>query len=323
MQDIIHSWRHRLALVVATAAFAWVPLGAQSKPIELVVPIAPGGSTDTVARLIAEELAKKWNEPVLVISKPGAGVTVAARYVMEQPADGRTLFLGTAVMGVVPFQKVVPFDYQLFAPVVPLYNTPSVLYVRASLPVNYVREFVEWAKKNNKGVSFGSTGVGSTTHIDAENFAAVTGIQMVHVPYAGSAATFPAMAGDHIDASFASPSMNSQIAKNGAKVKALMVGSDKPLAQWPDVPVVDKSVLGDYRADNWGGIFVLGKTPPAALERLNADINAVLALPAVREKFLNFALIPMGGTPEAFATFIAEERKRLGTLIKSRNIPIE
>jgi tripartite-type tricarboxylate transporter receptor subunit TctC len=323
-----HSWKNRLARCLAfvalgVAPLVLLPIAANAKPIELVVPIAPGGSTDGLARVIAEELAKKWNEPVLVISKPGAGVTVAARYVMEQPADGRTLFLGTAVMGVVPFQKVVPFDYNLFSPVVPLYNTPSVLYVRASLPVNNVREFVEWARKNPAGVSFGSTGVGSTTHIDAENFAATTGINMVHVPYAGSSATFPAMAGDHIDAAFASPSMNSQIAKSGAKVKALMVGSDKPLAAWPDVPVVDRSVMGDYRADNWGGIFLLARTPAPTLDKVNADINAVLALPSVREKFNSFALIPMGGSRESFAAFLASERTRLGALIKTRSIPIE
>ena len=312
----LRTWSATLALAIAA------PLAAHAKPIELVVPIAPGGSTDALARVVAEELSKKWNEPVLVISKPGAGVTVAARYVMEQPADGRTLFLGTAVMGVVPFQRVVPF-FNAFSAVVPLYNTPWLLYVRASLPVNNLREFIEWAKKNPTGVSFGSTGIGSTTHIDAENFAASTGITMVHVPYAGSAATFPAMAGDHIDAAFASPSMNSQIAKNGGKVKALMVGSDKPLTAWPDIPVVDKNLLGDYRADNWGGIFVLGKTPVAMQDKLNADINAVLALPAVREKFTTLSLVPMGGSREAFTGFVNNERARLGTLIKTRNIPIE
>ena len=321
----ISGWTSRLARCLISMALtaALLPLAAQAKPIELVVPSAPGGSTDALARVIAEELAKKWNEPVLVVSKPGAGVTVAARYVMEQPADGRTLFLGTAVMGVVPFQKVVPFDFNLLSPVIALYNTPSVLYVRASLPVNNVREFIAWAKKNPAGVSFGSTGVGSTTHIDAENFAATTGITMVHVPYSGSSATFPAMAGDHIDAAFASPSMNSQIAKGGSRVKALMVGSDKPLTAWPDVPIVEKGLMGDYRADNWGGIFLLAKTTAPILDRINQDINAVLEMPVVREKFNNFALVPMGGPRGAFVSFLASERTRLGALIKTRNIPIE
>ena len=117
--------RQRLFGWTAALLVAAAPLAAQAKPIELVVPIAPGGSTDALARVIAEELAKKWNEPVIVVSKPGAGVTVAARYVLEQPADGRTLFLGTAVMGVVPFQRVVPFDFNAFAPVVPLLSTPA------------------------------------------------------------------------------------------------------------------------------------------------------------------------------------------------------
>jgi len=313
--------RHVLASLTVLL-MGCAPLAASAKPIEMVVPIAPGGSTDSLSRVVADELSKRLNEPVIVVSKPGAGITVAARYVAEQPADGRTLFMGTAVFSVLPFQKTIPFDYNAFAPVAPVYSTPSVLYVRASLPANNVREFIEWAKNSPQGVSFGSTGIGGATHIDAESFAAAAGIKMVHVPYAGSSATFPAMAGDHIDAAFGSPSNRGQIQK-GARVKALMVGSDKPLADWTELPTVDRNLLGNFRAENWAGVFVLAKTPAAIQDKLNADLNAVLSLPAVKERFASFSVAPVGGTREAFVNFLNADRTRLGTVIKARNIPLE
>ncbi len=300
-----------------------LPFAVHAKPIEIVVPIAPGGSVDTLARVIADELGKRLGEPVVVISKPGAGVAVAARYVMDQPADGRTLLVGTAVLSTVPFQKPPPFDFNAIVPVTGVYNTPSVLFVRASLPVNNVKEFVEWARNNPKGVSFGSTGVGSTTHIDAESLAAVANFKMVHVPYAGTAQTFTAMGGDHIDAAFGSPSMVAQASKQGGKVRALMIGSDKPLASDPPVPGVDKAVLGAFRADNWAAIFVSAGTPVDVQEKLNAELIAVLATPAVRDRFSAFLVQPMGGARAQFEQFLREERARIGALLQSRGIAIQ
>ena len=297
-----------------------LPAAVHAKPIELVVPIAPGGSTDTLARVIAEELAKRLNEPVVVISKPGGGNTVAARYVLDEPADGRTLLLGTAVMAVVPHQKPPPFDFNQLVPVTGLYNTPSVLFVRASLPVSNIKEFLEWARKNPKGVSFGSTGVGSTTHIDAESLASVGQFNLVHVSYAGSGQTFTAMGGDHIDAAFGSPSMVAQATKQGNKVKPLMVGSDKPVPGVTDVPTVDKALLGDFRADNWGAVFVSAKTSTDVQQSLNAHINAVLNSQQVRDRFAAFMLQPMGGTRDAFEAFLRRDRSRIGQLLQTRNI---
>lgn len=293
---------------------------AYARPIELVVPIAPGGSADALSRLVADELASRIGEPVVVLSKPGGGNTVAARYVLEQPADGRTLMLGTAVLSVVPFQKPVPFDFNALVPVTGVYNTPSVLFVRASMPVNSVREFVEWARKNPNGVSFGSTGVGSTTHIDAEALSAAAKFKMVHVPYAGSSQTFTAMGGDHIDAAFGSPSMIAQAGKQGNKVKPLMIGSDKPLAAAPQVPPVDSALLGDFRSENWGAIFVSAKTPVAVQEKLNRDLAAVLALPAIRERFSSFMVQPTGGTRADFETFLKQDRARIGAVLQAGNI---
>lgn len=307
-------------LLITLAAGLAFAAGALAKPIEIVVPIAPGGSSDALARVVADELAKRMGEPVVVLNKPGGGNTVGARYVLEQPADGRTLLMGTAVLSVVPHQKPAPFDYNQLVPVTGVYNTPSVLFVRASLPANNIREFIEWARKNEKGVSFGSTGVGSTTHIDAEAMSAAASFKMVHVPYAGSSQTFTAMGGDHIDAAFGSPSMIAQAGKQGNKVKPLMIGSDKPLAAAPQVPPTDKSLLGDWRSENWAAMFVHVNTPADVQEKLNRDIAAVLALPAVREKFNNFLVQPIGGTRADFEKFLREDRARIGNILQTRGI---
>ncbi|MCC6992042.1 MAG: tripartite tricarboxylate transporter substrate binding protein, partial [Acidobacteria bacterium] len=281
----------RFAALLAVAAGA-----VAARPIEIVVPIAPGGAADTLTRVVAEEFARRVGEPVVVLTKPGGGNTVAARYVLEQPADGRTLLLGTAVLSVVPHQKPPPFDVQTLVPVTGVYSTPSVLYVRASLPVNNLREFAEWARANPRGVVFGSTGVGSTTHIDAEALSAAANFKLVHVPYAGSSQTFTAMGGDHIDAAFGSPAMIAQAGKQGPKVKALMVGSERPLAAAPEVPPVDRALLGDFRAENWAALFVSARTPPEVADKLSRDLAAVMALPAIREKFASFLVQPIGGT---------------------------
>jgi tripartite-type tricarboxylate transporter receptor subunit TctC len=306
-----------LSMLLAGLAVA---SGALARPIELVVPIAPGGSSDALARLVADELSKRVGEPVVVLSKPGGGNTVAARYVLEQPADGRTMLLGTAVLSVVPHQKPPPFDYNALVPVTGVYNTPSVLFVRASLPVNNVREFIDWARRNTAGVSFGSTGVGSTTHIDAEAMSAAANFKMVHVPYAGSSQTFTAMGGDHIDAAFGSPSMIAQAGKQGNKVKPLMIGNGKGLPAAPQVPPVDKDLLGEFRSENWAGIFVAARTPAEIQDKLNRDLVAVLALPSVKEKFANFLVQPIGGTRTEFENFLRQDRARIGAVLQSRGI---
>jgi tripartite-type tricarboxylate transporter receptor subunit TctC len=309
----------RKKIIALVAAWMLAAVTAAAKPIEIVVPIAPGGSSDALARIVADELTKRVGEPVVVINKTGAGNTVAARYVLDQPADGRTLLYGTAVLSVVPFQKPAPFDYEALVPITGVYSTPSVLFVRASLPVNNLREFLDWARANPGGVHFASTGVGSTTHIDAEALAASGRFTMVHVPFAGTSQTFTAMGGDHVDAAFGSPSMITQAAK-GDKIKALMVGSSQSLPAAPQVPPVDPSLLGDFRAENWGAIFVPAKTPADVQEKLNAELIAVLALPAVREKFNAFMVQPIGGTRAAFEGFLRRDRARIGALLQARGI---
>lgn len=288
--------------------------------IDMVIPLAAGGAMDAAGRAVADEWGKRRQEPVVVLNKPGAGTLLGTRFVAEQgSADGRTVLLGAMAMTTTEFQKGgAAFDIAQLAPVVYAGWQLTVLYVRADVPANTLAEFVQWAKGRPNGVAFGSSGNGSTPHLAAEQLAAMTGIPMTHVPYNGSSAYIPALLGGHIDAVFDAPSRRALV-KEG-KLKALLVGTNKPLPDWPELPTADAAGLPGFRTGGWYGVFVPARTPADVHKRLNAELNAVLASPAVREKFMALGIEPAGGTPAEFAQLIETERERLRRLVKSRSI---
>ncbi len=289
-------------------------------PVDMVIPLAAGGAMDAAGRAVADEWGKRTQEPVVVLNKPGAGTLLGTRFVAEQgPADGRTVLLGAMAMTTTEFQKSgAAFDIAQLAPVSYVGWQLTVLYVRADIPANTLAEFVQWAKSRPNGVNFGSSGNGSTPHLAAEQLAVMTGIQMTHVPYAGSSAYIPALLGGHIDAVFDAPSRRGLV-KEG-KLKALLVGSSKPLPDWPELPTADAAGLSGFRTGGWYGVFVPARTPADVQKRLNTELNAVLASPVVRDKFVALGIEPAGGTPAEFAQLIQAERERLRQLVKSRNI---
>lgn len=315
----------RRIFLKALWALAFVCMGGTShaKPIELVVPYAAGGFTDAVARHMADALSKKWGEPVVVVNKTGAASVVGIRYAIDQgTADGRTILLGSLGYITTQFQsRGAPFDVKALAPVAYLGSTPSVLYIRADIPANNYREFAEWARKKPDGVAFGTSGVASSPHLNAEELAATSGFRLLSIPYPGSSASIPAMAGGHIDAVFESSGSRSMV--ETGKIRALMVGSEKPLASWPELPTADAAGVKGFRSGSWFGLFLPAKTPVDLQLKLNADVNAVLASPAIQETFRQMDFIAGGGRPEAFVQFLDAEKRKLGALIKSRNIRVD
>ncbi|MBI2726767.1 MAG: tripartite tricarboxylate transporter substrate binding protein [Polaromonas sp.] len=296
---------------------------SHGKPIELVVPYAAGGFTDAIARHVADALSKKWGEPVVVVNKTGAASVVGIRYAIDQGGvDGRTILLGSLGYITTQFQsRGAPFDVKALVPVVYLGSTPSVLYIRSNIPATNYREFAEWARKKADGVAFGTSGVASSPHLNAEELAAMSGFKLLSIPYPGSSASIPAMAGGHIDAVFESSGSRS-MAETG-KIRALMVGSEKPLASWPELPTAEAAGLKGFRSGSWFGLFLPAKTPPELQARLGADVNAVLASPQLQETFRQMDFISGGGRPEAFVQFLEAEKAKLGALIKSRNIRVD
>ena len=311
------------SVLLAASALCLSESGAAGRQFEIVIPLAAGGPADLAGRAIAEELTKKWNEPVITVGKPGAGMVIAVRYLLEHGGnDGRTMMLGGLGYTTSQFRSTgAPFKTEEIAPVAYLGWIATVLYIRASIPANTLAEFVAWGKNNPQGVAFASSGIGSSPHIAAEEFAALTGIKMTHIPYTGSAAFMPAIVGGHVDAVFDSPSSRQHVASG--KLKALMFGADKPLPSWPELPVGSAAGLPGFKAGSWFGFLVPAKTPLALQKKLNQDINDVLQLPAVRTRLTQLGFEITGGTAEDFEKFLLSEHARIGKIIQTRNLVID
>jgi tripartite-type tricarboxylate transporter receptor subunit TctC len=296
---------------------------AYARPIELVVPYAPGGFTDRLARLVASELSKKWNEQVLVLNKTGAGSLIAMKYVIDQnETEGRTILMGSLGYLTLQFRGGgSPFNADALAPTVFLGSVPSVLYINAAIPVETLAEFIAWGRKKPGGVAFGTSGQASSPHLNAEDLAARTGLPLIVVPFQGSGASIPAAAGGHIDAVFESTGSRGQV--KGGKLKALFVGNDRPLASWPELPTAEAAGVPGFRAGSWFGLFVHAKTPAAVQERINRDVNEALKAATITELSAQMDFFVKGGSKADFARFLADEKKRLEQLIKERRIHVE
>lgn len=312
--------RHLACLALVAAAFC-APARAE-KPVELVIPIATGGALDAATRVVGVELASKWKESVLPVNKPGAGMVLGVKYTLEQPADGRTIMVAGLPYTTAQFRQAgSPFNPDEMAPVAYMGWQATVLYIRSSIPANTVAEFVQWAKAQPQGVSFASSGVGSSPHIAAEEFAALTGIRITHVPYTGSGAFQPAIQGGHVDAVFDAPS--SRVHVQSGKLKALFIGNKDPFPGWPELPTAPAAGLPTFKSGSWYGFLVPARTPAATVQKLNADINEVLRLPTVRARLDELGIQPAPGSAEDFGRLLKSEHARLGSVIHSRKIAID
>lgn len=296
---------------------------AQAKPVELVVPYAPGGFTDRLARLVAAELSKKWGEQVIVLNKTGAGSLLAMKYVIDQAeTEGRTILMGSLGYLTMQYRSGgAPFHPNELAPTVFLGSVPSVLYINAAIPADTLAEFIGWGKKKPGGVAFGTSGQASSPHLNAEDLAARSGLPILVVPFQGSGASIPAAAGGHIDAVFESTGSRGQV--KGGKLKALFVGNDRPLASWPELPTAEAAGVPGFRAGSWFGLFVHAKTPAAVQDRINRDVNDALKSAAIAELSAQMDFFVKGGSKDDFSRFLAGEKKRLEQLIKERKINVE
>lgn len=333
MNHFAIAWGRALRMTAPPRRLRWLPrwwvscLALASgvvlaRPVELLVPYPAGGFTDVMARAVAQDLSRLWNEPVIVTNKPGANSVVAIRHAIEQGgADGRLILLGSFGYLTMQFQsRGAPFDPKALAPVVLLGSTASVLYVRGSIPAATVQEFVAWGRKAG-GVSFGTSGVASSPHLDAEEFAARTGLGMTHVPFAGSSASIPALAGGHVDAVFDSAASRAMV--RAGKIRALMVGDDTALPDWPELPTAREAGLPGFRSGTWFGLFVNARTPRALQRKLNEDVNKVLATVELRARLTQMDFAVKAGGQEAFEQFLVSEQKKLETLIRTRHINVD
>lgn len=319
----VPSWADGLrqfAAIVAVSLAAALPSHAST---ELIVPYGAGGFTDVMSRAFAEALAKVRKEPVIVVNKPGGGSVLGMRYAVDSgKSDGSTLLIGGPGYVTKQFQTDGnPFDASTLAPVMYLGGTPSVLYVSLATGATTLDEFVRWAQQRQGGASFGSTGVASSPHLNAEDLAVRKGFTVLHTPFQSNGAAVSALAGNHIDALF-DASATRQLADTG-KIRAIFIGSDSRLESWPELPDSAEAGVPGFRAGSWFGIFVPAATPEAIRARLNEEFNAAMRDPELQSRLRTMNLVIGGGSARDFERFLAEEKTTLGELIRTRHIHVE
>lgn len=319
--------RRILLAGLAAASLLTGPALAQApafptKPVSLVVPYAAGGLTDVLARVLAPRLAEKWGQNVIVENRAGGGTTIGTAYVARAPGDGHTLLM--TAFGYIGNQIMVPnlpYDVKALTPLAMVTDSPSVLYVRASLPVNSLAELIAYGKANPGKLTFASSGNASSPHIAAEQFADMAGIQIVHVPYKGNGPAINDLLGGQVDALFDSPATMSHVATG--KLKVLGHGYSAPNPRMPNVPPINKAgipSLARFEAGGWFGIFIPSATPEALQTRIYQDVRAVLENKDLREALSRTGTDPRLMTRAEMAAYMQSELERWGPVIRSRNI---
>ena len=309
-----------LALVSNASAQAW-----PGKPVRVVVPAPPGSSLDVVVRTLGDKLKDRWKQAVVVDNKAGAGGMLGMDAVAKAAPDGYTLgigFNGPIAFGPSMYKKM-PYDpAKQLLPIVLTTSQPNVLAVQAANPAKTLPEFVAWAKQQGNKLSYGSVGIGSSSHLTMELFKSVAGFEAVHVPYAGSPPAATSLAAGETQALFAvEPALLPLI--QGGRIRIIAATSLKRSDDMKDVPTVAESGYPGFEALAWNGLFAPAGTPPEVVARINADVNAVLKEPAVRELLAKQGLIVGGGTPAEFKAFIESEGKTWGAIIRKVGITVE
>ncbi len=278
------------------------------RPIRLVLPFPPGGSTDIVARLIGQKLTESWGQQVLVDNRPGGGGNVAAEAVARAAPDGYTLFQ-VNVANAIGASLYPKLNYSLigdFAPVTQLAATPYVLLAHPSVPAKSTRELVALAKARPGQLNYASAGAGSATHLSGELLKSMAGVNIIHVPYRGTGPAVTALLSGEIELYFAAVPAAVPMVKTG-RLRPLGVTSARRSALMPQVPTVAEGGLKGYETGTWHGVLVPAATPRDIALQLSAEIVRILNMPEVREKLVAQGLDPVGDTPEQFGTHIRTE----------------
>jgi tripartite-type tricarboxylate transporter receptor subunit TctC len=311
-------------------ALGAVALAAQAqtfpgKPLTLLVPFAPGGSTDMVARVVAEKLQAGLGRTVIVENKPGAGAQLAAGALLKADADGHTLMIGDTgafAVNTTLYPKLSFDPLKDFAPVASLVSTPLVLVVAPGSKAARATDVVAEATRNPKGVSYASQGVGTIGHLLGEQFRTRTGGQFQHVAYKGSAPALQDIMGGQVDLLFDPVSTAWPMITTG-KVKALGVAAPRRSPALPQVPTLAEAGVPGVEGSVWWGIVVKAGTPPAVVERLSAEIRTALASPEVAKRFADLGLETMPMTPQRFGEFMKSEVARWAPIVKSTGATVE
>jgi tripartite-type tricarboxylate transporter receptor subunit TctC len=314
-------------IAVTTAFCAVAPAFAQAPgtdypthSIRLIVPFAPGGSTDSLARILAEALSQRIGQSVVVENMAGAGGTIGIGFVAHARPDGYTILSATPSVTINPYiQKDITYDPgRDFAPVIQVAVSPMVLVVPANSPIKSVQDLIDMARAKPGRVLYGSAGVGSIDHLSSALFAALAHVTLTHVPYRGAGPALVDLLAGVLQMQFENaPSVMDDI--HGGQLRAIAVGTAKRSALLPNLPTVAQTVPG-YEASSWFGILAPAKTPRPVIDKLNAAFNASLADPAVQKHLSSLAVERIGGTPEAFGAYLVANIAQMKIAAKAANL---
>ena len=290
-----------------------------SQPIKMIVPFTAGGTTDILARTIGQKLSEAWRQPVIVENRPGAGGNIGADVVAKAKPDGYTILMGTIGTQAInaSLYSKMPYDAAKdFAPVTLVAMVPNVLVVHPAVNARTVGELVALAKAKPGELNFASSSTGGSPHLSGEMFKQMTGANIVHVPYKGSAPAITDLLGGQVSLMFDNlPSALPQV--KAGKLRALGVTSARRSQAAPDIPTIAESGVPGYEVDSWFGILAPAATPKEIVSKLNVEIVRILKIPEVRERLLEQGAEPVGDTPEQFAEHIRKETVKWARVVKA------
>lgn len=317
----------RCALTALFATFACGAFGQAypNRAIRLVVPFPAGGTTDILARDVAKRLTETLGQSVVVDNRAGAGGNIGSDIVAKSAPDGYTLLMGTVgTHSINPsLYTKMPYDHvKDFAPVVLVAGVPNVLVVYPPLPVNSVADLIKLAKAKPGTINFASSGSGTSIHLSGELFKTMAGVDMVHVPYKGSAPAVTDLMGGQVQIMFDNLPSSLQQIKAG-KLRAIAVTSLKRAPALPDVPTIAESGLPGFEASSWFGVLAPAGTPPAVIAKINNEVNAWLQSAEGRQQLMTQGAEAAGGTPEQFAAHIRSETEKWAKVVKASGAKVD
>ncbi len=317
--------------VAAAAGLAWLLPGAAraqdaafpSKTVRIVIPTAPGGNLDLLARIVAEKLQAAWGQQVIVESRAGANTMLATASVAKSPADGLTaLFTISGFVQNLVLRNDAPYKASDLAPVSLVASFPIVLAANAALPANNLAELVRLAKDKPRSLTYGSYGVGSGAHIIGEGLNRAAGIEILHIPYKGEAATLPDLLSGQIQLAYGSTGFFARQMSTG-RIKLVAVASPQRLKEFPNLPTFSEAGFADVNLPGWGGLFLPAGTPAPVLDRWVQEVRRIVAMPDVQKRILDMGFEPVGSSGSEFAQLIDSDLRRWGAVVRAVGIKLE
>jgi tripartite-type tricarboxylate transporter receptor subunit TctC len=286
-----------------------------SKAVRIIVPFPPGGGADTLARILAPRLTDIWGQQIIIENKPGASGRIGADHVAQSPPDGYTLLMSSTA-------SLTEKNVDQFAPVSLVSASPYLVTINPRVPAANIAELIALAKTNPGKLTYASSGTGAASHLSAELFKSMAGVNLLHVPYKGTGQALTDLLAGHVDILFA-PSQTVLSHVQAGKLRALAITGAKRSDTLPQFPTVAESGVSGYEAVGWFGLLAPAATPRATVAKLSADVNRVLAERDARQRMIELGSDPAGNTPEEFARFIRDDQAKWAKLMKEAGIAVE